>query len=242
MNRLQPDLSVILPTYNESENIIPLIEAISKNLREINYEIIICDDNSPDGTGLLTKKTYRGQTSCVRTIIRKKDKGLARSILEGIREAKSNLVTVMDTDFNHNPDKLPEMYRLIHESDIIVGSRYVKGGGMENRWRNFLSLIYNRVIRFILKLPTHDNLSGFFMFKKRKLQPLLTADIFRGYGDYFIRLLFEAKKLKLAIREIPVFYPNRFYGSSKSQFMDMFFLYSRTVISLFTRNLIKDPD
>ena len=242
MNRPQFELSVILPTFNESENIIPLIEAISKNLREINYEIIICDDNSPDGTGLLTQKTYRGQTSCVRTIIRKKDKGLARSVLEGIKQARGNLIAVMDTDFNHNPDKLPQMYRLIRKTDIIVGSRYVKGGGMENRWRNLLSLLYNRLIRFILKLPVYDNLSGFFMFKKSKLKPLLRPDIFCGYGDYFIRLLFEAKKRKLLIREIPVFYPNRLHGSSKSRFLGILVQYSRTVMSLLRSNLIKHPD
>src|SRR3989338_8772894 len=106
MNRPQFELSVILPTFNESENIIPLIEAISKNLREINYEIIICDDNSPDGTGLLTQRAYRGHIY-VRTIIRKKDKGLARSVLEGIKQARGNLIAVMDTYFNHNPTKLP---------------------------------------------------------------------------------------------------------------------------------------
>ena len=241
MYRRQFELSVILPTFNECENIIPLIEAISKNLKEIDYEIIICDDNSPDGTGLLTQRAYRGHIY-VRTIIRKKDKGLARSVLQGIKQARGYLIAVMDTDFNHNPDKLPQMYRLSAKTDIIVGSRYVKGGGMENRTRNLLSLLYNRLIRFILKLPAHDNLSGFFMFNKSKLKPLLRPDIFEGYGDYFIRLLFEAKKRKLAIREIPVFYPNRLRGSSKSRFLVILVQYSRTVISLFGSNLFKHPD
>ncbi|OGF98912.1 hypothetical protein A3D78_07180 [Candidatus Gottesmanbacteria bacterium RIFCSPHIGHO2_02_FULL_39_14] len=224
------NISVILPTYNEAENIIPLITEIRRKLKDYKFEIIVIDDDSPDKTGYIAKNKFINNKN-IKVYIRK-EKGLASAILYGIRQGRGKCLCVMDTDFNHDPKELPKMYSLVKRFDLIVGSRYVAGGGMENPIRNYFSLIYNRIIQFILKLPTRDNLSGFFLIKREKLKNLLTPEIFTGYGDYFIRFLFTANKKGLKIREIPVFYKNRIYGESKSQLFKMLSDYSKTVIEI----------
>ena len=224
-------LSVILPTYNEAGNIVLLVEEISRSLHKIKHQIIIVDDDSPDGTGKIVQKKYKAQQN-IKSVIRKKDKGLAFSIKDGIKIARGEAIAVMDTDFNHHPKELVKMFNSINNCDLVVGSRYVAGGGMENRWRYYFSLIYNRLIKFILLLPTYDSLSGFFVIKASSLKRLPTNKIFYGYGDYFMRLLFYCAKKGLRIKEVPVFYQNRFAGESKSRFISMFVDYSKTVVEL----------
>lgn len=224
-------LSVILPTYDEAGNIIPLIHSISQNLRGIKFEIIVMDDDSPDNTASLVKKTFK-KTKSVKVIIRKTDHGLANSIREGITKAKGKYILVMDTDFNHDPADIPALLKIKGEKSIIVGSRYIRGGGMQNKSRYVLSLFYNYAVRLVLRLPTTDNLSGFFIAGRKKLSELDLDFIFRGYGDYFLRLLYLANKQKLTLKEIPVFYKNRTHGLSKSKFIPMFLDYTKTVWEL----------
>ena len=234
MSKFNYQLSVILPTFNESENIIPLIRQLLGKLNRINFQIIIVDDNSPDNTGKIVLNKF-SKNKNVGVFIRN-EKGLASAILYGLKKAKGNYVAVMDTDFNHDPKELLIMLSNINKCDMVVGSRYVREGGMEDKIRNMLSLIYNRIIQKILRLPTHDNLSGFFMIKNEKLKNFLTDDIFYGYGDYFIRLLFQINQKGLKIREIPVFYKNRIYGESKTKFFSIFTDYTKTVIELFQKS------
>ncbi|KKS98717.1 MAG: family 2 glycosyltransferase, dolichol-phosphate mannosyltransferase [Candidatus Gottesmanbacteria bacterium GW2011_GWA2_43_14] len=231
MKQLSIKLSIILPTYNEAGNIIPLIESIRSNLPGKSYEIIISDDDSPDGTGNLAVKTYHNERN-IKVIIRKKDKGLAYAIADGISKSRGEWIAVMDTDFNHDPQLLPLMLSLTGKYDLVIGSRYVKGGGMADPLRNLFSLWYNRLVRFVLRLPTNDNLCGYFMIRRRILKGLPKDKIFSGYGDYFIRLLFYLKKQKIRIIEIPAFYRERFSGKSKSRFLPMLINYTRTVVSL----------
>lgn len=222
-------ISVILPTYNEAGNITDLILAIKKYLKKINHEIIVVDDSSTDQTGYLTEKNFLKDPK-VRIFIRKK-RGLATAILYGLKKANGLNIAVMDTDFNHDPKELKLMFNQIQKADLVVGSRYVAGGGMQNHLRHYFSSIYNRLIRIILQLPIHDNLSGFFMIKREKLK-FIKEDIFRGYGDYFIRFINAANNKKLKIIEIPVYYKNRESGQSKSQLLRMFIDYSKTVFEI----------
>lgn len=228
-------ISVILPTYNEVGNIIQLINQIRRNLSKHLYEIIVVDDDSPDGTFELVKKSFNNQNK-IRLFQRKKDKGLAKAVRFGIEKSAGDFILVMDTDFNHNPADIPTMIKNIGKLDLIVGSRYIKGGGMENKIRFVSSYLYNLIIRLILRLNTFDNLSGFFLIKREKLIKFSYDAIFKGYGDYFIRLLYFAHKNNLDIKEIPVFYQNRVAGQSKSKFFSMFVDYSKTVLELFTHS------
>lgn len=234
------DLSIILPTYNEAGNIIALInEVISVFEKEkIKGEIIVVDDDSPDGTASIVKQEYqpRKVTPCeagdVKVIVRKKDRGLAKSILTGINKAREEIILVMDTDFNHDPKEIPQMVRRLEVSDFVIGSRYIKGGGMENRLRYWLSCLFNIYVRMILGVPVHDNLSGFFAMRRKDLQGLPLEDIFYGFGEYFMRLIYHADKLKYKISEVPVFYKNRRSGESKSRFFHMFLTYTFSAIKL----------
>lgn len=228
---MKPNLSVILPTYNEAGNIVHLVRKIIVYLASSSYEIIICDDNSPDNTAAIVRKSFINNKN-VKIFVRKKDRGLANAIRYGIERSKGDWIIVMDTDFNHDPKVLPEMIKLKKSFDFIVGSRYLPGGGMENKLRFVLSFLYNQVIKLLLNLPTYDSLSGFYLIKREELEKLNFSKIFFGYGEYFIRLIFFSQKNQLKIKEIPVYYKNRTAGFSKSKFLSMLWGYSATVFNL----------
>lgn len=225
------EISVILPTYNEAGNIIPLIVEIKRNLKEYRFEILVVDDDSPDDTANLVKNSFSADKR-IKVYNRKKDKGLAKAIGFGIEKSQGTYLLVMDTDFNHNPSEIPKLLSYKDKFNLVVGSRYISGGGMEDKTRYVLSLLYNLIIRAILNLSTHDNLSGFFLIEKGIFDKMVTSNLFLGYGDYFIRLLKEAHRKHLRVKEIPVFYKNRIAGTSKSKFIPMFVDYTKTVIDL----------
>lgn len=227
------EVSIILPTYNESGNIIKLIETIREQLqaKKISNEVIVIDDDSPDKTGLLAQK-YFSTTPDVRVIVRKNDRGLASAIRKGIESAVGDIVVVMDTDFNHDPEVVPKLVEKCHQFDLVIGSRFIKGGGMANKTREILSYLFNILVRIILGSPVHDNLSGFFAMKRKKLELLDFDKIFWGYGDYFIRLIYLAKLQANTFAEVPSFYKDREYGASKSQFLNMFKEYLSATLDL----------
>ncbi len=232
MHKNNQVISVVLPTYNEAGNIVGLVKRIGRNLSNYLYEIIIVDDNSPDDTAEIVKK-YLGMNKRIRLFVKTKDKGLAKAIRYGIEKSRGSFILVMDTDFNHDPDDILKMIPFIEEYDLIIGSRYIAGGGMENRSRFLLSYLYNLFLKIILNHKVHDNLSGFFLINKDSLNKFDYDKIFYGYGDYFIRLIHAAQKKNLQIMEIPVYYKNRTYGESKSKFLSMLVDYSKTVLEIF---------
>lgn len=238
------DLSIILPTYNEANNIVLLINEIINQLngKPLSYEIIVADDDSPDKTWEIVKNlvilgnpTESGVTPeskyHIRLLRRLTDHSLARSILDGIENAKGENILVMDSDFNHDPKMIWQMYKLLEFYDIVVGSRFVPGGGMEDHTRNKFSFMYNLFIRILLGTHVQDNLSGFFATKKELLMPFTTKEIFTGYGEYFIRLLFRARKKGYSIIEVAVFYKLRPHGKSKSNFTKMLREYTSAAIN-----------
>ena len=136
------DLSVILPTYNEKNNIVNLVNQILEVIKNIeNKEIIIVDDNSPDGT-YLTCKTAFEKNSGIKILLRENNKGLANSIIEGIKASNGKKIIVMDTDFTHDPKMIPQLIYLNKLYDIISCSRYCAGGVMENKIHFYLSFIF----------------------------------------------------------------------------------------------------
>ncbi len=231
MNRIKA--SVVLPTYNESGNIVALIENIQKelSLKKISNEIIVVDDDSPDKTGLLAQK-YFSKVPNVRVIVRKKERGLATAIRKGLEMAVGEIVVVMDTDFNHEPKLVPRLVEKCKKYDFVIGSRFIKGGGMVNKTRERLSYLFNIIVRIILSSPVHDNLSGFFAMKRNELEKIDFEKVFFGYGDYFIRLIYFSKQQGNSFAELPSFYKDREYGASKSQFVNMFRDYLASTINL----------
>ncbi len=226
-------VSVILPTYRERDNIVDLIDAIEANLPGLGTEIIVVDDSSPDGTAdAVRARMQQLPISPIQLFVRTQERGLATAIKFGLRQATGDVVVVMDTDFNHDPRMIPQMVKFLEYYDLIIGSRFVMGGGMEDQARYNSSFLYNFFVRLVLRTQVQDNLSGFFAMSRDKLMSLDLDGIFRGYGEYFIRLLFVAWRKGYRLLEVPVFYVLRRHGTSKSQFFKMARDYTRCVLSL----------
>ena len=225
----RPRVSVVLPTYNESGNIARLIDAVREAVEWMSdLEIIVVDDDSPDGTAELAAKAAGN----VRVIVRKGARGLATAVRRGIEESAGDVVVVMDTDFNHQPEMIPQMVDFLRYYDLVTGSRFTVGGGMEERGRYRLSFIFNFFCRLALGTGLQDHLSGFFAVRRETLLQLDLDDIFDGYGDYFIRLLVEALARGSTVLEVPVYYPARVHGESKTKFLRTLLQYTRAVVRL----------
>lgn len=231
-------LSVILPTYNERGNIVRLIRSIASicTRHKISTEVIVVDDNSPDGTGQKAKNHFKKNRN-VRVFVRISEKGLATAIKMGIKKAHGTFILVMDTDFNHNPKEIPKFLEKVHDCRLVIGSRFVKDGGMENQIREKLSWLFNLYLRFLLQHGVHDNLSGFFVMRKKDLLSFNLNTLFYGFGDYFMRLVYKVHTRGFSIYEVPVFYKNRTSGVSKSRFLPMFISYTFSALRLRLENI-----
>jgi dolichol-phosphate mannosyltransferase len=225
--------SIILPTYKEKDNIIELIQAIFAALKPggLDYEVVVVDDNIPDGTAEAVCQSFRDDPR-VKLLVRTTERGLATALRYGVEHSTGEILVFMDTDFNHDPIIIPQMIKFLEFYDIIIGSRFVMAGGMEDHFRQFSSLIYNYGIRLLFGTPVHDNLSGFFSIYREKLEAMDLDQIYYGYGDYFIRLLMVAHRRGYRMLEIPVFYRLRMHGHSKTQFLSTFVQYSRALFVL----------
>ncbi|MFH0786406.1 MAG: glycosyltransferase [Pseudomonadota bacterium] len=224
----------MLPTYNEKENIVDLIQTILKELEPVvkSPQVIVVDDNSPDGTADLIRKHFSAQPE-VTLILRREERGLATAIAAGIERARTDLVVIMDTDFNHHPKDLPRLIKELPEADMVIGSRYISGGGMKtSRFRYLGSWVFNMFIRVVLGSPIKDNLSGFLVLKKEVVSQLKNHPIFYGYGDYCIRLIHYARKAGFIIREVPVVYEFRLGGESKTNFVKYLPDYIKATLAL----------
>ena len=240
-------VSVILPTFNERDNICDLVDVIHRELEPAGYayEVLVVDDNSPDGTAEVVRLRYRlegaatallpgSERGRLRLFVRTQNRGLASSIRDGLLAAQGQTLVVMDTDFNHDPAMIPQMVDLLRYYDLVIGSRFVMRGGMEDRLRYHFSQLYNVFIRALFQTQIQDNLSGYFAIRRERLYSLapLFPAIFYGYGDYFIRLLLAAWRQGWKILEVPVFYILRRHGDSKTGFWSVFKKYTAAVLRL----------
>ena len=227
-------ISVVLPTYNEREGINELVAEILAVARQagLDLEVLVVDDASPDGTAAQVESVF-GATPAVRVHVRRGERGLASAIHRGIREARGDVVVVMDSDGNHDPALLPLMVRCVEDFDVAIGSRYVLGGGMlTSPFRYWGSYAFNVVIRIVLGLRIHDNLSGYLAFRPTLLRGLDADAVFYGYGDYAIRLLHHVVRTGGRVLEIPTVYRFRKGGESKTRFLTYFWTYLGSVFRL----------
>jgi len=237
-------ISIILPTYNERENIIELIRAIDVVIREDN-EIIVVDDNSPDGTSQVVEKFIASDThGNVRLITRTSNRGLTNSIKEGIENARGDIVVWMDCDFSMPPEIIPKLIAEIDLGyDIAVGSRFVKGGSFKKNTSNsqdswvvvFLSRVLNSTIRILLGGSFKDYTSGFIAIRRNVFDRVTFSG---DYGEYFMDLIFRAQLYNYKIIEIPYVCLPRERGESKTgsnmyQYSMRGLKYLRTALKLF---------
>ena len=210
-------LSLILPTYNEAVSVPRLLREIDTVLvaAGIRYEALVLDDGSPDGTAATVERDFRGNPA-VRVVRRTGPRGLAFAIREGLEAATGDTLVVMDSDFNHDPQALPGLLQPLRSFDLVSGSRFAPGGGMYSSGRYAGSFAMNLFIRAVLRTQVQDNLSGYFAMRRADLSRLPADEIFFGYGDYYFRLLWHARRAGLRIVEVPVVYRSREGGSSKT--------------------------
>ena len=228
------NVSIILPTYNERDNIRPLIEAIRLNVKG-EFEVIVVDDNSPDGTGEVVELLGRQDTR-IHLLRRRGERGLTSSLREGIAAARYDYVIWMDADFAHPPSLLPTLIEESDRFDIVVASRYVTGGedGRASILRRGISLLLNRISARLARSSVRDLSSGFLRVKK----PVFARIPLQGeYGDYCIDFLICAEKAGYQIKEIPFSNADREKGYSKTTTNPLIFfryalIYLRTLLKL----------
>ncbi|SCY39847.1 dolichol-phosphate mannosyltransferase [Nonlabens sp. Hel1_33_55] len=211
---------VIIPTYNERENITLMIDAVLGDYPGIH--LLVVDDNSPDGTAALVKEKMADFPDRLFLEVRKKKSGLGTAYIHGFKWAMSRdyeYVFEMDADFSHNPADIQLLYDAcaIHGADLAIGSRYVKGVNVVN-WpmsRVLLSYLASKYVRFVTRMDIHDTTAGFKCFKVSLLRKLNLDKIrFVGYA-FQIEMKFKAYLLKATIVEIPVIFTDRRRGQSK---------------------------
>ena len=214
------DSIVIIPTYNERENIENIIRAVFGLEKE--FHILIIEDGSPDGTAAIVKKLQEEFPERLFMVERKGKLGLGTAYIAGFKWALAHhyeYIFEMDADFSHNPQDLPRLYKACAEEggDVAIGSRYVSGVNVVN-WpmgRVLMSYFASKYVRFITGIPVHDTTAGFKCYRRCVLQTIDLDNIrFKGYA-FQIEMKFTAYKCGFKIIEVPVIFINRELGTSK---------------------------
>lgn len=212
---------VVIPTYNEADNL-PSISAAIFDLNISGLEILIVDDNSPDGTGRVADALVEKYPNRFHILHRQGKQGLGTAYIQGFQwglERGADFIIQMDADFSHSPNYIPTFLEEITDYDVVVGSRYVKGGRLDERWswgRWFLSWWANSVwIHLILSTHTKDATAGFKCWRAEALNRMHLETV-RSNGYIFqVEMCYLAEKLGLRIREIPIYFEDRRIGQSK---------------------------
>ena len=216
-------ITVVLPTYNEAENLPKLVSALFS--LPLDLSILVVDDNSPDGTGALIEKLANEYESKQLNVLRRAGKlGLKSAYLEGFAkafESGADAVVQMDADFSHDPAVLVEMAKRIESYDVVIGSRYVEGGSLAHRWplwRKILSAFGNTYARVILGLPVHDVTTGFRMWRRDALQGIPLNRIRSSGYVFLVEMAYVAYLMGYKIVEVPIHFSDRRWGESKMSF------------------------
>jgi len=215
-------IMVVSPTYNERENV-PRLAAGLFALDIPNLRLLIVDDNSPDGTADVAEQLSAQYGGRIHVLRRTGPKGFAVSYLDGFQEAArlgADVIVQMDADLSHQPKHLPEMLAKLRQGyDVVIGSRYVPGGGVDVNWspyRKFLSAWANRVYTpTLLRMPISDATSGYRAWRTDALLSLNVETIHANGYVFLVELIYVAYKLGCRIGESPIYFPDRQHGDSK---------------------------
>lgn len=218
---MKSDSVIIIPTYNEKENIEAIIRAI--NDLDKKFDILVIDDGSPDGTAAIVKGLMDDEFAGKLHIIERKGKlGLGTAYITGFKwaiEQKYNYIFEMDADFSHAPSDLPRLYAACHDEGygVAVGSRYITGVNVVN-WpigRVLMSYYASAYVRTVLGIKLRDTTAGFVCWKREVLETISLDDVrFKGYA-FQIEMKYTALRLGFKIKEVPVVFVNRELGTSK---------------------------
>jgi len=238
-------VAIVIPTYNERDNIVQLtqrLEAVFSN-NNLHGTIIVVDDNSPDGTGLMAEELSRSFGN-IMVIHRPSKLGVGSAYIEGFLKAlnaDSDVIFEMDADLSHDPEQVPAFIEKISiGADVVIGSRYVSGGRIE-MWpmsRRIISSMANKMARFLLGTHLRDLTSGYRAFKSIALKAIdLSSTKSKGYG-FQVEVIHLSNEKKLQIVEIPIVFINRKRGASKLDFKEVFgFL--RVILSIKFNTILK---
>lgn len=205
-------VSVVLPSYNEKDNIEEAITRISKALGRDLHEIIVVDDNSPDKTWKIVEDLKNKKVKLIRRI---NEKGLASALADGVKAAKGNIVVWMDCDLGLPPEDIPRLVAKLKNNDVAIGSRYVYGGKDLRPWfRAFLSTVLNFYCAFILGFTVKDYTSGFIAVRKEVTEKIPLSRV--GFGEYFVEFAYRAVREGYRVKEVGYIYKDRLRGVSKS--------------------------
>ena len=215
---VRPQVSIILPTYNESQNILEMLRSIRESIpRSVSAQAIVVDDNSPDGTGRIVEEHKRGMKQVagytIDVIHRRAKAGLGAAILQGIGHARGETIVVMDSDMSHPPHVIPKLLdALRHRCDIAVASRYIRGGRIDG-WpakRKIISWGASTIARRVLGITAKDPMSGFFAFRRNLVEGVSLDGI--GF-KVLMEMLVKIRGAR--ITEVPYTFRDRRLGSSK---------------------------
>jgi len=213
------DTFVIVPTYNEADNIDDLLEQLLD--LPVNLGVIVVDDNSPDGTGQLAGAWAERYPDRVYVVHRPGKMGLGTAYIAGFKYGLNELnaarLLTMDADFSHNPRYIPAMIELSRSKDVVIGSRYVPGGGtLYCTWKRImLSRIANGVARTLLGLQARDTTAGFRLYQRRVLESINLDEIFSSGYSFLVEMLFMCQRRGWRVGEVPIIFEDRRKGQTK---------------------------
>lgn len=213
-------IGIIIPTYNEKENL-PLLVDRLRALPLEGLTILIIDDNSPDGTGAVADGLAARYPDCVSVLHRSGKLGLGTAYITGFKymlERGFDLIGQMDADLSHQPEKFVEFVSALEGNDVVFGSRYIPGGSLDNdwpAWRKSLSNFGNTYARTILRLPVKDLTGGFRLWRREALAAIPWERVRASGYVFMVELAYVAFKLGLRIKEVPIYFAERKLGKSK---------------------------
>jgi dolichol-phosphate mannosyltransferase len=214
-------VSVVTPTYNEAENLPRLISALFA--LPLDLRILVVDDNSPDGTGKIADNLAK-QDKRIQVLHRPGKLGLRSAYLNAFQQVmqeESDAIVQMDADFSHDPAVLTDMAACIESCDLVIGSRYVDGGSVDERWplwRKQLSAFGNSYARTILRFPLRDVTTGYRMWRRETLQSMPLERIRSNGYIFLVEMAYLAYCLDYRIVETPIYFADRRWGKSKMSF------------------------
>ena len=217
MSTAAPRAIVVVPTYNERENLTALVDGL---MAHPNVSVLVVDDNSPDGTAGLAHELCAKYPARLRVLERTGPRGLGRSYIDGLKLAldePADLICQMDADFSHDPAQLPRLIEGASAYDVVIGSRYIPGGTVVN-WplhRRLLSRFANMYVRSVTQLSARDCTSGYRCWRRDALAAMpLDRFISEGYS-FLVEMLYVANRLGSRIGEVPITFVERRLGASK---------------------------